>query len=86
MMNEDRMHQPELIRQLLKPAAYPHGVRGLQVIETYTSLQKDMGVHAFIPRVYLSLRQLSDRKTGRPATSISQVLMAEMTSRTPATR
>lgn len=37
MMNEDRMHQPELIRKLLEPAAYPHGVRGLQVIETHIS-------------------------------------------------
>ena len=37
MMNEDRMHQPELIRKLLEPAAYPHGIRGLQVIETHIS-------------------------------------------------
>ncbi len=31
------MHQPELIRQLLRPAAYPHEVQELQLIETHIS-------------------------------------------------
>jgi aminoglycoside phosphotransferase family enzyme len=37
MMKANRAHQPDLIRKLLKPAAYPHGVHGLQVIETHIS-------------------------------------------------
>ena len=46
-MNADRMHQAELIRQLLKPAAYPHGVRGLHLIETHISWVILTGEYAY---------------------------------------
>jgi len=47
MMNADRMHQPELIRKLLESTAYPHGVHGLQVIETHISWVILTGEYAY---------------------------------------
>jgi aminoglycoside phosphotransferase family enzyme/predicted kinase len=47
MMKTDRTHQPELIRKLLEPAAYPHGVHGLQVIETHISWVILTGEYAY---------------------------------------
>jgi aminoglycoside phosphotransferase family enzyme len=41
------MHHPELIRKLLEPAAYPHGVHGLQVIETHISWVILTGEYAY---------------------------------------
>ena len=41
------MHQPELIRKLLEPAAYPHGVHHLQVIETHISWVILTGEYAY---------------------------------------
>ena len=41
------MHHPELIRKLLEPAAYPHGVHDLQVIETHISWVILTGEYAY---------------------------------------
>ena len=37
MMNTDPIHRPGFISKLLEPAAYPHGVHGLQLVETHIS-------------------------------------------------
>jgi len=41
------MHQSELIRKLLEPAAYPHSVHDLQVIETHISWVILTGEYAY---------------------------------------
>jgi len=61
------MHQPELIRKLLEPAAYPHGVHHLQVIETHISWVILTGEYAYkvkkpVTLGFLDFSSLEQRK------------------------
>jgi len=61
------MYQPELIRKLLEPAAYPHGVHHLQVIETHISWVILTGEYAYkvkkpVTLGFLDFSSLEQRK------------------------
>jgi aminoglycoside phosphotransferase family enzyme/predicted kinase len=61
------MHQPELIRKLLEPAAYPHGVHDMRVIETHISWVILTGEYAYkikkpVTLGFLDFSSLEQRK------------------------
>jgi aminoglycoside phosphotransferase family enzyme len=66
------MHHPELIRKLLEPAAYPHGVHDLQVIETHISWVILTGEYAYKVKKPVTLGFLDFSSMGQSRQSSMQ--------------